>query len=46
MIYFVLPLAFFCDDRYRQVFRCLKKWKAAAVPGRSTLCEARKRGWR
>lgn len=43
MIHFVLALGLFCRDCYRQVFRWLRRWKPAGVPGRSTLCEARKR---
>jgi hypothetical protein len=43
MIRFVLALGLFCRDCYRQVFRWLRRWEPAGVPGRSTLCEARKR---
>ena len=43
LVYFVLALGLFCTDCYRQVFRWLKPWKKQSVPGRSTLCEARKR---
>ena len=43
LVYFVLALGLFCNDCYRQVFRWLKRWKKGSVPGRSTLCEARKR---
>jgi hypothetical protein len=43
LVYFVLALGLFCTDCYRQVFRWLKRWKNESVPGRSTLCEARKR---
>ena len=43
MVFFVLALGLFCTDCYRQVFRWLKRWKKKAVPGRSTLCEARRR---
>lgn len=43
LVYFVLALGLFCTDCYRQVFRWLKRWKQGSVPGRSTLCEARKR---
>ena len=42
MVYFVLGLALFCTDSYRDVFRWLKSW-TRRVPGRSTLCEARRR---
>jgi len=43
MVHFVLALGLFCRDCYRQVFRSLRRWTVAGVPGRSTLCEARKR---
>jgi hypothetical protein len=43
MVYFVLALGLFCTDCYRQVFRWLRPWKSGSVPGRSTLCEARRR---
>ncbi|MGH3427326.1 MAG: IS4 family transposase [Terriglobales bacterium] len=43
MVYFVLAMGLFCNDCYRQVFRWLRPWKKATVPGRSTLCEARRR---
>jgi hypothetical protein len=43
MVHFVLCLGLFCRDCYRQVFRWLRRWSPAGVPGRSTLCEARKR---
>lgn len=43
MVYFVLAMGLFCRDCYRQVFRWLRPWKKGSVPGRSTLCEARRR---
>jgi hypothetical protein len=43
MVFFVLALGLFCTDSYRQVFRWLKPWKRGRIPGRSTLCEARRR---
>ena len=43
LVYFVLGLGLFCTDCYRQVFRWLRPWKKGRTPGRSTLCEARKR---
>ena len=43
VVYFVLALGLFCCDCYRQVFRWLRPWKQGTVPGRSTLCEARRR---
>jgi hypothetical protein len=43
LVFFVLALGLFCPDSYCQVFRWMKRWKEGATPGRSTLCEARKR---
>ncbi len=43
MVYFLLAMGLFCTDCYRQVFRWLRPWKKGTVPGRSTLCEARRR---
>src|ERR1700722_1089838 len=43
LVYFVVALGLFCNDCYCQVFRWMKRWKEGSVPGRSTLCEARKR---
>jgi hypothetical protein len=43
MVFFVLALGLFCTDCYRQVFRWLRPWKRGRIPGRSTLCEARRR---
>jgi len=44
MVWFVLGLGLFCRDCYRQVYRWLRPWdREAGVPGRSTLCEARRR---
>src|SRR5712671_5351598 len=43
VVYFVLAIGLFCTDCYRQVFRWLRPWKKGTVPGRSTLCEARRR---
>ena len=43
MIWFMVALGLFCGDCYRQVYRWLVPWKKGDVPGRSTLCEARKR---
>lgn len=43
MVYFLLAMGLFCTDCYRQVFRWLRPWKRGSVPGRSTLCEARRR---
>lgn len=41
VVRFVLGLGLFCRDCYRQVFRWINP--RTAVPGRSTLCEARQR---
>jgi Insertion element 4 transposase N-terminal/Transposase DDE domain len=43
MIWFVVALGLFCNDCYRQIYRWMVPWKKADVPGRTTLCEARKR---
>ena len=43
MIWFVIALGLFCGDCYRQIYRWLMPWKRGGVPGRSTLCEARRR---
>jgi hypothetical protein len=43
VVFFVLTMGLFCTDSYRQVFRWMRRWKKGATPGRSTLCEARKR---
>jgi hypothetical protein len=43
VVYFVLALGLFCTDCYRQVFRWLRPWKKGRIPGRSSLCEARRR---
>jgi hypothetical protein len=41
VVWFVIVMALFCRDNYRQVFRWLVRFRHARVPGRSTLCEAR-----
>jgi hypothetical protein len=41
VVRFVLGMGLFCRDCYRQVFRWINP--RTAVPGRSTLCEARQR---
>lgn len=41
-VWFVIAMALFCPDSYRQVFRWLHRFKRGMTPGRSTLCEARK----
>ena len=43
MVWFVIGLGLFCSDSYRQVFRWLQPSGPNGVPGRSTLCEGRKR---
>jgi hypothetical protein len=43
MVWFVMALGLFCRDSYRQVFRWLQPFRRDGTPGRSTLCEARKR---
>jgi hypothetical protein len=43
MIWFVIGLGLFCRDCYRQVFKWLQSFGRGATPGRTTLCEARKR---
>jgi hypothetical protein len=42
VVWFVIALALFCRDSYRQVFRWLQRFRSKGTPGRSTLCEARK----
>jgi len=42
VVWFVIALALFCRDSYRQVFRWLHRFRPHGTPGRSTLCEARK----
>jgi hypothetical protein len=43
MVWFVIALALFCTDRYCQVYKWLQRWRRRGTPGRSTLCEARRR---
>lgn len=43
MIWFGIALGLFCQDSYRQVYRWLQPYRRNGIPGRSTLCEARKR---
>lgn len=42
-VLFVLAMGLFCRDCYRQLWRAVWRWNRLGVPGRSTLCEARKR---
>jgi hypothetical protein len=41
VVWFVIAMALFCPDNYRQVFRWLHRFRKNGTPGRSTLCEAR-----
>ena len=43
LVWFVVALGLFCRDSYRQVFRWLSPYRRRGTPGRSTLCEARRR---
>ncbi len=43
LVWFVVALGLFCRDCYRQVFRWLQPYRDGGTPGRTTLCEARKR---
>jgi hypothetical protein len=43
MVWFVIGLGLFCQDCYRQVYKWLQTFRKGATPGRTTLCEARKR---
>ena len=43
MVWFVIALGLFCRESYRQVFRWFQPYRRKGTPGRSTLCEARKR---
>jgi Insertion element 4 transposase N-terminal/Transposase DDE domain len=43
LVWFVIGLGLFCQDCYRQVFKWLQPFRKGATPGRTTLCEARKR---
>ena len=43
MVWFMIALGLCCCDGYRQIFRWLQPFRPGGVPGRSTLCEARKR---
>ena len=43
MVWFVIALGLCCRDSYRQIFRWLQRFRKNCTPGRSTLCEARKR---
>ena len=42
-MWFVVALGLFGRDSYRQVFRWLSPHRRGGTPGRSTLCEARRR---
>ncbi len=43
MVWFIVAMGLCGRDAYRQVFRWLQPRRGAAVPPRSSLCEARKR---
>lgn len=43
MVWFITALGLFCSDCYRQVYRWLQRYRGQGTPGRSTLCEARRR---
>jgi hypothetical protein len=43
VVWFVVALGLFCRDSYRQVFKWLQPFRRKGTPGRSTLCEARRR---
>ena len=43
VVWFVVGIGLFCKDSYRQIYRWLQVFQPGGVPGRSTLCEARKR---
>src|SRR3954462_7671987 len=43
LVWLVIALGLFCRDCYRQVFRWLQPFRPGGTPGRTTLCEARKR---
>jgi len=43
MVWLLLALGLCCRDCSRQIFRWLQPFRPGAVPGRSTLCEARQR---
>jgi hypothetical protein len=43
VVWFVIALGLFCRDSYRQVFKWLQPFRRRGTPGRSTLCEARRR---
>ena len=43
MVWFIIGLGLWCKDCYRQIFRWLQPYRKDGTPGRSTLCEARRR---
>lgn len=43
MVWFMIGMGLCSRDCYRQIFRWLQPFRPGAIPGRSTLCEARKR---
>ena len=43
MVWFIIGMGVFFGDCYRQIYRWLQPYRRDSIPGRSTLCEARKR---
>jgi hypothetical protein len=43
MVWFVIAMGLCATDCYRQVFRWLQRFRKDGTPGRSTLCESRRR---
>jgi hypothetical protein len=43
MVWFMIAMGLCCRDCYRQIFRWLQRFRKDGTPGRSTLCEARRR---
>ena len=43
MVWIVIGFGLFSKDCYRQIFRWFQIFQPGGIPGRSTLCEARKR---
>ncbi len=42
VVWFVISMALFCRDSYRQLFRWWHRFRPGGTPGRSMLCEARR----
>ena len=43
MVWFVIALGLFCCDCHRPVFRWMQAFRRGGTPGRSTVCDVRKR---